>query len=141
MNDGVCESVWLARTNASGIKSSNGYRVQPTGKTADNDCLLVALVQRMAKGDRAAFSLVYERTVAQVFGVCHVVLGSKEDAEEIVCDVFTYAWCHATSYDASRGSVIAWLAVMARNRAIDCYRRRRDIISLDDDRHEVLRAS
>lgn len=115
--------------------------MQPTGKNADIDCLLGALVQRMGKGDRAAFSLVYDKTVAQVFGVCRVVLGSKEDAEEIVCDVFTYAWHHASTYDASRGSVTAWLAVMARNRAIDCYRRRRDIISLDDDRHEVLRAS
>ena len=137
----MCESVWFFGTKTSGIQSSNGYRVQPTGKNANNDGLLVSLVQRMGKGDRVAFSRVYEKTVARVFGVCHVVLRSKEDTEEVVCDVFTYAWHHATTYDASRGSVLAWLAVMARNRAIDCYRRRRDIISLDDDRHEVLRSS
>jgi RNA polymerase sigma factor (sigma-70 family) len=115
--------------------------VQAPDKREDSDCVLVALVQRMGKGDGAAFSLVYEKTVAQIFRICRVVLGSKEDAEEIVCDVYTYAWHHATAYDASRGSVISWLTVMARNRAIDRCRRRRNIVSLDDERHEVLRAS
>jgi RNA polymerase sigma factor (sigma-70 family) len=99
------------------------------------------LVHAMALGDRAALSGIYEQTVAQVFAIARCMLRCKEDAEEIVCDVYTCAWQRAAAYDAKRGSVMAWLAVMARNRAVDRLRKRREVISLDDDRHEGLAAS
>jgi RNA polymerase sigma-70 factor (ECF subfamily) len=106
--------------------------VQPDENDADSDCSLAALVQRMGDGDRAAFSAVYAKTAMRIFSICRVVLGSKEDAEEIVCDVFTYAWRHAADYDATRGSVVAWLGILAKNRSIDRYRRRRDSVPLDE---------
>jgi RNA polymerase sigma factor (sigma-70 family) len=99
------------------------------------------LVRAMAGGDTSALSLIYERSVAQVFAICRAVLRCKEDAEEVVCDVYTNAWQRASTYDPGRGSVIAWLAVMARNRAVDRLRRRRQALSLDDDRHGALAAS
>jgi RNA polymerase sigma-70 factor (ECF subfamily) len=86
----------------------------------------------MAQGDEIALSSVYEKTAARVFGIAHAILGSKEDAEEVVCDVYTYAWQHATTYDASRGSVAAWLAIIAKSRAIDRRRKQRVQVSLDD---------
>ena len=36
---------------------------------------------------------------------------------------------------------MAWLVVMARNRAVDRLRQRRDALSLDDERHAALAAS
>jgi RNA polymerase sigma factor (sigma-70 family) len=102
---------------------------------------LEELVRAMAAGNRAALSSVYEQTVAQVFAISRSMLRSKEDAEEVVCDVYTNAWQRAGSYDASRGTVMAWLAVMARNRAIDRLRQRRESLSLDDDKHGALAAS
>jgi len=102
---------------------------------------LVDLVRAMARGDRAALSGVYEQTVAQVFAISRGMLRCKEDAEEVVCDVYTRAWQRAGSYDSSRGTVMAWLAVMARNRAIDRLRQRRAALSLDDDRHGALAQS
>jgi RNA polymerase sigma-70 factor (ECF subfamily) len=99
------------------------------------------LVHAMAGGDHAALSNVYEQTAAQVFAIASRVLRSKEDAEEIVCDVYINVWQRANTYDSSRGSVMAWLAVMARNRAVDRLRQRRDALSLDDDRHGSLAAA
>jgi len=99
------------------------------------------LVHAMAGGDRAALSDIYEQTVGQIFAIASRMLRSKEDAEEVVCDVYAHAWQRATSYDAARGSVMAWLAVMARNRSVDRLRQRRDALSLNDERHEVLAAS
>jgi len=93
------------------------------------------LVRAMARGDREALSQIYEQTVGQVFAICRGVLRCKEDAEEIVCDVYANAWQRACAYDPGRGTVMAWLAVMARNRAVDRLRQRRDALSLDDDRH------
>jgi RNA polymerase sigma-70 factor, ECF subfamily len=99
------------------------------------------LVRDMAGGDSAALSGVYEQTVAQIFAIARGMLRCKEDAEEVVCDVYTHAWQRANTYDCSRGTVMAWLAVMTRNRAIDRLRQRRDALSLDDDRHSTLAAS
>jgi len=87
----------------------------------------------MAAGNEAALAALYRQTVSQVIGITRAVLWLKEDAEEVVCDVYTNAWQRAKSYDASRGSVMAWLAVMTRNLAIDRLRQRRATLSFDDD--------
>jgi RNA polymerase sigma-70 factor, ECF subfamily len=99
------------------------------------------LVRAMAHGDRTALSRVYEQTVAQVFAISRGLLRCKEDAEEVVCDVYTHAWQRASTYDSERGTVMAWLAVMARTRAVDRLRQRRTALSLDDDRHAAVAAS
>jgi RNA polymerase sigma factor (sigma-70 family) len=98
---------------------------------------LESLVGAMAAGDHTALPALYQHTVAQVFAIARGVLRSKEDAEEVVCDVYTHAWLRASSFDAGRGSVMSWLAVMARNRALDRLRQRRDLVSLDDERSDA----
>jgi RNA polymerase sigma-70 factor (ECF subfamily) len=99
------------------------------------------LVHAMARGESAAFSRLYQQTVAQVFAIARCLLRSKQDAEEIVCDVYTFAWQRAHAYDLTRGSVMAWLSVMTRNRAVDRLRQRRATVSLDDEKHEDLHKS
>jgi RNA polymerase sigma factor (sigma-70 family) len=95
----------------------------------------------MARGEQAAFSTLYKQTVAQVFAIARSMLRNQEDAEEIVCDVYTFAWQRAHAYDFTRGSVMAWLSVMTRNRAVDRLRQRRVTISLDDERQDELSKS
>jgi RNA polymerase sigma-70 factor (ECF subfamily) len=43
----------------------------------------------------------------------------------VVQDTFWSAWRNAASYQPARGSLPAWLCGIARNRAIDIWRRRR----------------
>jgi RNA polymerase sigma-70 factor (ECF subfamily) len=105
---------------------------QPVVRSLEN------LVHAIARGEQAAFSSLYQQTVAQVFAIARCMLRSKEDAEEIVCDVYTFAWQRASAFDPKRGSVMAWLAVMTRNRAVDRLRQRRATLSLDDERQDEL---
>jgi RNA polymerase sigma factor (sigma-70 family) len=102
---------------------------------------LEELVLAMVRGEQAAFSALYQQTVTQIFAIARCLLRSKEDAEEVVCDVYTYAWQRAHAYDSTRGSVMAWLSVMTRNRAVDRLRQRRATVSLDDERHDELHRS
>ena len=102
---------------------------------------LEQLLQAVAAGDQSALSRIYALTVAQVIAIARCTLRSKEDAEEVACDVYKQVWERAAAYDAARGSVMAWLAIMTRNRAIDRFRQRRNTISLDDERYGTLAES
>ena len=99
---------------------------------------LAALVGRVAAGDKTALSMLYESTVAQVVAMARAVLRSKEDAEEVVCDVYVHVWQRAADFDSARGNVMAWLLIMCKNRAIDRIRQRRNTVSLDDEREAGL---
>jgi RNA polymerase sigma-70 factor (ECF subfamily) len=57
------------------------------------------------------------------FGLAQAMLGEPEAAEEVAQDVFERVWREARSYRAERGSVRTWLLAIARNAAIDRYRR------------------
>jgi RNA polymerase sigma factor (sigma-70 family) len=119
---------------ASHAGTSKRFAVASPASTAR----LEDLVRRMARDEQSAFSALYQQTVGQVYSIAHCLLRNKEDAEEIVCDVYTFAWRNARAYDSTRGSVMAWLSVMTRNRAVDRLRQRRDTVSLDDEKNEAL---
>ena len=72
-----------------------------------------------ARGDAGAFERLYRATSAKLFGVCLGVLPSRSDAEEVLQEVFTTIWRKAAQYDAALASPLTWLAMLARNRAID----------------------
>jgi RNA polymerase sigma factor (sigma-70 family) len=92
-------------------------------KTADESVAarneLVAALMRIADGDRAALQFVYQRTAAKLFGVCLRILPDKIEAEDVVQEAYVTVWRRAGTFDPDRGSPIAWLAAIARNKAID----------------------
>jgi RNA polymerase sigma-70 factor (ECF subfamily) len=83
-----------------------------------------ALLRACAGGDRTALHSLYAGTVPQLFGLALRILRSRELAEDIVQDSFVYVWRNAHSFDPARGSAMAWLACIVRNRCIDVIRRR-----------------
>lgn len=85
---------------------------------------LVPIMQSVAAGDRRALSVLYDRTSAKLFGICARLLG-EADAEDVLQDVYVTVWQQAGRYDESKASPITWLAVIARNKALDRLRVRR----------------
>jgi RNA polymerase sigma-70 factor (ECF subfamily) len=84
---------------------------------------LAGLLARAAAGDRVAFRALYDATHRQLFAVIRRIVGDHAQAEEILQDVYVRIWQSAHAYDATRGSAMAWLATVARYRAIDIVRR------------------
>lgn len=82
------------------------------------------LVRRAAGGDSAAVARLYDRHAPVLYAVAFRVTRDATDAEEAVAEAFAQAWRSADRFDGARGSVPAWLATMARTRALDLVRAR-----------------
>ncbi|MGH8209621.1 MAG: sigma-70 family RNA polymerase sigma factor [Steroidobacteraceae bacterium] len=78
-----------------------------------------ALLAQVALGNREAFGALYRGTANRLFGICLRVLAERSEAEDALQDVFTTVWRKAAQFDATRASATAWLAMIARNKAID----------------------
>ena len=82
------------------------------------------LIARMRAGDKEAMAAVYDRYRGIVYAVALRVLGNTTAAEDVLQEVFLRLWRNPNSFDAERGELPAWLAVIARNRSIDYLRQR-----------------
>ena len=83
------------------------------------------LVARLRAGDQQALSELYDRYSGVVYGVALRILQDTGAAEDLLQDIFLQLWRRPDAFDSSRGSLGAWLAVIARNRSIDRLRQRR----------------
>jgi RNA polymerase sigma-70 factor (ECF subfamily) len=70
-------------------------------------------------GKRDAFEALYRATSGRLFGICLRVLAERAEAEDVLQDVFTTVWRKAAQFDATRAGATPWLAMIARNKAID----------------------
>jgi RNA polymerase sigma-70 factor, ECF subfamily len=79
----------------------------------------VVLVQSVAAGDQAALHALYERAHRAVFTLAMRITTNRETAEEVTLDVFHDVWRHASRYQEADGTVLGWIMIQARSRAID----------------------
>jgi RNA polymerase sigma factor (sigma-70 family) len=107
-----------------------------TGRSADDSARgrLCAALVRTGAGDRIAFHHVYVATSAKLFGVCVQMCEDPVVAEDVLHDVYVAVWLRAGSYRPGRASPISWLAMIARNKAIDWRRRQvfRHTLAIED---------
>ena len=75
---------------------------------------------------------LYDRYSSVVYAVALRVLGDTGAAEDVLQEVFMQLWRNPSAFDAARGSLGGWLAVITRNRAIDSLRKRRPETDIED---------
>lgn len=90
------------------------------------------LVARIRAGDQQAMSELYDRYAKVVYAVALRVLQDAAGAEDVLQDVFLQLWRNPDAFDASRGSLAAWLSVISRHRSIDRLRKRRPETDIED---------
>jgi RNA polymerase sigma-70 factor, ECF subfamily len=99
------------------------------------------LATKIARGSSAALEVLYDRYASTVLGISLKVIGDRAAAEDVLQETFWRVWRSAASYQSQRGSFTGWLFRIARNLAIDAYRRRnirpRPITDIDESDSKI----
>ncbi|MFE5620573.1 ECF RNA polymerase sigma factor SigK [Streptomyces virginiae] len=91
-----------------------------TGRSADPvrpD--LTETMQKVAHGDKQAFSVLYDALAPMVFGIVVKVVRDRAQSEEVAQEVMIDLWRQAARYRPDAGSVTTWAATIAHRRAVD----------------------
>ncbi|MEW6544783.1 MAG: sigma-70 family RNA polymerase sigma factor [Nitrospirota bacterium] len=78
-----------------------------------------ALLARVAKGDQQAFEQLYDQSSSLLFTLAVKILGDRDEAAELLQEVYLEIWRKSLRFDAGRGTPTAWLVTVTRSRAID----------------------
>ena len=95
------------------------------------------LMQRIQNGERDALSFMmdsYSKLLWVIVGAILSNVGTAQDIEECISDVYVHVWSNPKSYSPERGTLKTYLAVVAKSKALDAYRRlsKVKIIELDE---------
>ncbi len=93
---------------------------------------LSGLLAAVAARDQRAFGELYAASSAKLFGVILRILRDREQASEVLQEVYLRIWQHAGDYRPDRGAPMTWMIAIARNRALDRRRGQRPELPLDD---------
>jgi len=85
-----------------------------------------SLMERVLQRDSRALETLYDRYARPVYSLALRISQQPSSAEEIVQDVFLQLWQNAKRYQAARGPLEPWLFTVARNRALDFLRLKRE---------------
>ena len=74
---------------------------------------------RTARGDAAAFAVLYDRLAPAVYGLVRKVLRDPAMSEEVAQEVLLELWRKAARFDPAEGGVASWAMTVAHRRAVD----------------------
>lgn len=99
--------------------------MQPAGTPPDAP---IALLARIAQGDREAFGRFYDAFAGLALGLIRRIVRDPAVSEDVLQEVFWQIWQEAARYDPRRGRPETWVVMRAKTRAIDrlCAIRRRE---------------
>ncbi len=77
------------------------------------------LLPLILKKDGRAFTYVYDMYSKSLFAIISNLVKDREEAEDILQEVFVKIWKNVDSYDDSKGRFYTWILNIARNTSID----------------------
>jgi len=90
------------------------------------------LLEAVALQDQTAMAALFDKYSRLVYSIALRVLREPDLAEDVMQEVLLQVWRQPGGFVSQRGSLGAWLAVVARNRSIDVIRRRAHLTPLED---------
>ena len=107
------------------MSSAEAAPAATEAKAASDD--LARLLARVAARDTAAFAALYRATHAVLYGAVARILTRGDASGEALQEAYVRIWEKAGEFDPAKGSPLAWMATIARNRALDEVRRVRPV--------------
>jgi RNA polymerase sigma-70 factor (ECF subfamily) len=117
-----------AKTAGRTLDRALGGRYE-AGATAAEDGVLL---ERVKANDQGAMAEFCNRYGSLVYSIALRVLKDTGQAEDVMQEIFLQVWRNPGAFEKGRGSLGAWLAVVARNRAVDVLRRRKPNDPMDE---------
>jgi RNA polymerase sigma-70 factor (ECF subfamily) len=105
------------------------------GKSGDG-AADVALLQRVAAGDRNAFSELYRRLQRPLFGYLMKLVREREMVEDVLNETMMEVWRQASRFEG-RASVNTWVFSIAHHRAVSRLRKKRET-ALDEEQAAAI---
>lgn len=93
---------------------------------------LAVLLKQIQRGSLQAFDRFYALAAPYVMGISCKLLQDRMEAEDVCHDVLMTVISEPERYNPSRGSVEAWLAVLAKSRSLDRLRKRSRLVLAAD---------
>jgi RNA polymerase sigma-70 factor (ECF subfamily) len=93
--------------------------LRATGLTGDRE---KQLLKQIADGNAQALSALYDMYHLVLFRQLLGIVKQREEAEDLLQEVFNQIWSKAGSFDPDRGSVYTWMTTMSRNKGLDFLR-------------------
>jgi RNA polymerase sigma-70 factor, ECF subfamily len=109
--------------------SEESERIAVTGAGVAGDQILIGLLRER---DPRAMSEIFDRYATMVYSIALRILKDPALAEDVMQEILLQVWHKPDRFGEGRGSLAGWLAVVARNRAIDVLRQRRPTESCDE---------
>jgi len=78
-------------------------------------------------GDMAAFEALYLQYESLVLKNAYLITGSKDDAEDVLQEVFLAVWRFRQTFDPAKAKFTTWLKRITVNK---CSRKRRQAVDL-----------
>jgi RNA polymerase sigma-70 factor (ECF subfamily) len=107
----------------------------PRAKSGDG-AADVALLQRVAGGDRNAFSELYRRLQRPLFGYLMKLVRDREMVEDVLNETMMEVWRQASRFEG-RSSVNTWVFSIAHHRAVSRLRKKRET-PLDEEQAAAI---
>ncbi len=73
----------------------------------------VKLLKAIAARDEAALAQLYDHYRVILFGLLMRILNNREEAEDVLQEVFLQVWRKAEDFDENRGRPFTWLVTLA----------------------------
>ena len=81
------------------------------------------IIQLLKKGDKKAIAYIYDKWADPLYGVIFNICKDEGIAKDVLQDTFLKVWEKAASYDPQKAKLFTWIYQIARNKAIDAYRK------------------
>lgn len=105
--------------------------------TSNAGLTVEALLRATAAGDTDAFERLYQATSAKLYGIVLRIVKRPDAADDVLQETYVRIWKHAHAQSGPPGSALGWMIRIARNRALDWLRGRRDEQEYDELKHEA----